>query len=138
MNLYNVKIGDKLVYSDSGAWRKPIKATVVKVTKTQVTLKGETVNYTARFNKRDGRRIGDSDSWYPVRVLCMDGGSYGRELMTWERADELLAQKQEQQYKNKLKTDIKKLLDKHTAGNGNVFIDIEVLQQVKQLLENVE
>jgi len=66
MNCENIKAGDVvLICPSSGANLR--KATVEKVTPTQIALTG----YSRRFRKRDGREIGGS-TWYWSHIRPLD------------------------------------------------------------------
>ena len=117
-----LEVGDKVVIYTRDY--QPYKvATVEKLTMTQLTIDGE------RFNRRNGVRIGDGDS-YSMRVEIAMNYFPHRHLMTVEEAETAnLEKKQEQQ----VKVLAAKITNTHISYLKK--LPLETLQQVIKLLQ---
>ena len=124
-DLDNTKVGDKVVY---GREERYNKVTVFKVSKTQITVDDGT-----RFNKRDGVRIGDGDSWHRTSIYMVrtDPDKYWNQVpMTWEQADERIEAKKQSQERHRIARRITTFSTNQMAHNAT----IEQLKKAADLL----
>lgn len=82
-------------YSSRGSRPNRYKiGVVVKVSKTRVTVRTATVVENApkdndeSFSIQTGRRIGDSDSWYPARLATVEQAQQGQAYFRQRAADD--------------------------------------------------
>lgn len=123
MLLENVEIGDKVVIAPTYQRDLYKVGTIEKITPTQVTIDG------TRFNRRDGYRIGDGNSWHRVRIAQNWFSDNGNRLMTVEEADKRNAEITEENNRIKL---IGILQNIRRSDMEN--IEVSILQQVVDML----
>lgn len=118
MSIYeDLKVGDKIVI-DNG-WRRYRFTQVSRVTKTRITIdSGE------QFNRHNGIRIGDNESWHPTTIATVwpDG-----RLMSLDEARIKIEEQNNQQERNRL---IKGIINSTNYKN----LDLDQLKEIAKIL----